>query len=460
MDTKQLKQKILDLAIRGKLVPQDPNDEPASVLLERIRKEKEQLIASGKLKKSKSKTTDTPHYENVPFEIPDSWEWVRLEELCTFDNGYAFSSKDYKKSGIPLIRISNIQRNTIDLKDVVYIQGDYPEQFIISKGDLLIAMSGATTGKMGIYSYYDKAYLNQRVGNIRNINTQVLHPSYRNYFLVYQSSHILQLAYGGAQPNISANMVLGLSIPLPPIEEQKRIVAEIERWFALIDEIENSKLELQDVINQTKSKVLSLAISGKLVPQDPNDEPAIELLHRINPSFKPCDTSHYENLPSGWTVLTVGEVADYINGRAFKPSEWEQTGLPIIRIQNLNDEEAAYNYSTAHFEDKYLVHNGDLLFAWAASLGTYIWQKEDAWLNQHIFKVIPKPFIERDFLYYSFINMIDDFYAESHGSGMVHITKGKFETRPIHIPPLAEQKRIVERIETIFAQLDTITAEL
>ena len=170
--------------------------------------------------------------------------------------------------------------------------------------------------------------------------------------------------------------------------------------------------------------------------------------------------SHYENLPNGWTISTVGEVADYINGRAFKPSEWELTGLPIIRIQNLNDEEATYNYSTAQFEDKYLVHNGDLLFAWAASLGTYIWQKEDAWLNQHIFKVIPKPFIERDFLYYSFINMIDDFYAESHGSGMVHITKGKFETRPILIPPLVEQKRIIERIETIFVQLDTITAEL
>ena len=158
--------------------------------------------------------------------------------------------------------------------------------------------------------------------------------------------------------------------------------------------------------------------------------------------------------------MTVGEVADYINGRAFKPTEWEQKGLPIIRIQNLNDEDAAYNYSTAKFEDKYLVHKGDLLSAWAASLGTYIWQKDDAWLNQHIFKVIPKPFISRNFLYYSFINMIDDFYAESHGSGMVHITKGKFETRPILIPPIAEQKRIVERIETIFASLDTITAEL
>ena len=171
-------------------------------------------------------------------------------------------------------------------------------------------------------------------------------------------------------------------------------------------------------------------------------------------------TSHYQNLPQGWTVLEVGEVAEYINGRAFKPTEWEKTGLPIIRIQNLNDENAPYNYSTAKYEDRYLVQNGDLLFAWAASLGTYIWNKGDAWLNQHIFKVIPKSFIQKKFLYYSFIVMIGDFYAESHGSGMVHITKGKFEDRPILIPPIAEQKRIVSKIEEILAVIDAISAEL
>ena len=213
-------------------------------------------------------------------------------------------------------------------------------------------------------------------------------------------------------------------------------------------------------VQKLRAKVLDLAIHGKLVPQDPNDEPAAELLKRIAPHATPCDTSHYENLPQGWCILTVGEVADYINGRAFKPSEWEKHGLPIIRIQNLNDGDASYNYSTAKFEDKYLIHNGDLLFAWAASLGTYIWQKDDAWLNQHIFKVIPKPFILRDFLYYSFINMIDDFYAESHGTGMVHITKGKFEKRPIYIPPIKEQQRIVDKIRLALFSLDTITAEL
>ena len=153
-------------------------------------------------------------------------------------------------------------------------------------------------------------------------------------------------------------------------------------------------------------------------------------------------------------------MATYINGRAFKPSEWEQNGLPIIRIQNLNDSDAPYNYSSATYETKYLVKDGDLLFAWAASLGTYIWNGGNAWLNQHIFKVEPKEFIDKYFLYYSLVNLIAEFYRQTHGSGMVHITKGKFENTPILIPPLAEQKRIVVVLEKIYYQLDKITAEL
>ncbi len=467
MDTKQLKQKILDLAIRGKLVPQDPKDEPASVLLERIRKEKEQLIASGKLKKSKSKTTDTPHYENVPFEIPDSWEWVRLGELYNAVSAKRVLQADWKQEGVPFYRAREIvklsQFGFVD--NDLFITEEHYQSLKAAYGiplpnDIILSAVG-TIGKTYIVRKSDKFYYKDAsvlcLQNLFKLNSQYIQIAL-NSPVVQDQMH--EQSKGTTVDTITIEKVGNYILPLPPLAEQKRIVAELERWFALIDEIEQNKVDLREYIKQAKSKVLDLAIYGKLVPQDPNDEPAIDLLKRINPHFTPCDTSHYENLPEGWTVLTVGKVADYINGRAFKPSEWEQTGLPIIRIQNLNDEEAAYNYSTAHFEDKYLVHNGDLLFAWAASLGTYIWQKEDAWLNQHIFKVIPKPFIERDFLYYSFINMIDDFYAESHGSGMVHITKGKFETRPILIPPLAEQKRIVERIETIFAQLDTITAEL
>ena len=153
-------------------------------------------------------------------------------------------------------------------------------------------------------------------------------------------------------------------------------------------------------------------------------------------------------------MKTLGTVATYINGRAFKPSEWEKAGMPIIRIQNLTSENAPYNYSKGIFEEKYIVHNGDLLFAWSASLGAHIWKGQDAWLNQHIFKVLPKEGIDRDYLYYFLLAVVAELYAKTHGSGMVHITKAPFMNTPIPVPSLPEQERIVSRIEELFSQLD------
>ena len=157
---------------------------------------------------------------------------------------------------------------------------------------------------------------------------------------------------------------------------------------------------------------------------------------------------------------TLGSVATYINGRAFKPSEWKHQGLPIIRIQNLNSTKEKYNYSDEQHEDRYLIKNGDLLFAWSASLGAHIWKGSDAWLNQHIFKVIPHDDINKMYLYYFLLNVAADLYAKTHGSGMVHITKGPFLSTAIPVPPLAEQERIVEKIEELFSQLDAAVDEL
>ena len=165
-------------------------------------------------------------------------------------------------------------------------------------------------------------------------------------------------------------------------------------------------------------------------------------------------------MPEGWTILKVGNVAEYINGRAFKPEEWEQTGLPIIRIQNLNDPNAYYNRTKNEYEEKYLIKKGDLLFAWAASLGTYIWKGDDAWLNQHIFKVVPYPFMDKKYLYYAFHAMITEFYRKSHGSGMIHITRKQFEEITLWLPPLAEQYRIVQYLQQVFEKLDSIVENL
>ena len=276
--------------------------------------------------------------------------------------------------------------------------------------------------------------------------------------MVINSMKLDDYITGSAQPKLSQDNLNKIPIILPPLSEQQRIIAETERWFSFIDQIEQDKSYLQTIIKQAKSTILNLAIHGKLVPQDPNDESAAELLKRINPKAEiTCDNGHY---PLGWCKTQLKYIADYVNGRAFKPEEWETNGLPIVRIQNLNDETAPYNKSSKSYEEKYLIHKGDLLFAWAASLGTYIWEKGDAWLNQHIFKVIPFVFMDKLYLYYSLESLIKDFYKESHGSGMVHITKKKFEDIECFVPPFAEQQRIVAKIEKLFSILDNIQKSL
>lgn len=160
-------------------------------------------------------------------------------------------------------------------------------------------------------------------------------------------------------------------------------------------------------------------------------------------------------LPIGWVKIELKQLGQYINGRAFKPTEWKTTGLPIIRIQNLNNSAAIFNHSPLQHERKYLVKEGDLLMAWSASLGVYIWDKKDAWLNQHIFKVIPNTYlVTKRFLYYALQEAIEEFYLKSHGSGIVHITKPVFESHEIPIPPLEEQKRIVDKLDAIMDKVE------
>lgn len=159
-------------------------------------------------------------------------------------------------------------------------------------------------------------------------------------------------------------------------------------------------------------------------------------------------------LPKGWKLVKLGDVANYVNGRAFKPNEWEKEGIPIIRIQNLNNQNSKYNYAKKGFEEKYKVVNGDLLFAWSASLGAYIWKGNDAWLNQHIFKVVPKVSTNTTYLFYLLEKIVQELYSKAHGSGMVHVTKGKFEATEIPLPPLLIQHAIVSKIEELFSELD------
>ena len=173
-------------------------------------------------------------------QLPEGWSICKLSKLCKIENGFAFSSNDYKSEGTPLIHISNIVNNSIDLTDCVYIQNNAEYRFVVNKGDLLIAMSGATTGKMGVYSFERTAFLNQRVGNIKILDGSLLSADYRNVYMQSKVDDILKFAYGGAQPNISASVIGDFDILLPPLEEQKRIVCTVNKVFTKLDTIMES----------------------------------------------------------------------------------------------------------------------------------------------------------------------------------------------------------------------------
>ena len=405
----------------------------------------------------------------MPFEIPESWCWCKLSDVCNFESGYAFSSDDYKDKGTPLVRISNIQDGLVSLDNCVYIEGDIDKRFIINNGDLLIAMSGATTGKMGVYQYDCPALLNQRVGNIK-VNTSLLLQKYRDYFMQSQGDLILKLSYGGAQPNVSAKIISDLFIPIPSLNEQEKIVAEIEKWFGFIDEIENGKIELESHIKKTKSKILDLAISGKLVPQDPNDEPAIELLKRINPDFEPCDNSHYENLPENWCLAKVKDVF-VINPRNKAEDNTIAGFIPMTLIDDGYSNTFSYEKRKwgsiktgfTHFAD------GDVA---VAKISPCLENRKSIVLRDlpngigagttelHVFRssvVVPE--------YALYFFKSEYFISKCVGTfngvvGQQRVGKNIIEEIQIPIPPIDEQTKIVSTIETIFTQLNTITAEL
>ena len=268
MDTKKLRQKILDLAIHGKLVPQDPNDEPASVLLERIKAEKERLIKEGKIKRSKktAKTSDTPHYENIPFEIPDNWVWTTIGNLCSkIGSGSTPKGSNYSSEGVLFFRSQNVHNDGIVLDDIKYISDEVHQSMIgteVLPNDLLLNITGGSLGRCAIVSNeIDKGNVSQHVCILRPITIS------SNYFHALILSTFFSKSMkitGSGREGLPKYNLEQMMFPLPPLAEQKRIVSEIERWFSLIDIIENGKQDLQTIIKQAKSKILDLAIHGKV----------------------------------------------------------------------------------------------------------------------------------------------------------------------------------------------------
>ena len=452
MDTKKLRQKILDLAIHGKLVPQDPNDEPASVLLERIKAEKERLIKEGKIKGSKksAKTSDTPHYGNVPFEVPDNWAWTTLGNIGTWQAGGtpSRSNKSYYGGNIPWLK-------TGDLNDglITNIPEKITEDAVANSsakinptGSVLIAMYGATIGKLGILTF--PATTNQAC--CACIEYFAITQKYLFYFLLSHRDMFIAKGGGGAQPNISKEIIVNTAIPLPPLAEQERIVTEIERWFTLIDQLEQGKSDLQTVIKQAKSRVLYLTIHGKLVPQNPNDEPAIDLLKRINPDFTPCDNGHYPQLPDGWCKCRLEDIVEYEQPQAYivNSTDYDDRYLtPVLTagksfvIGYTNETEGIYqNTPCIIFDD----------FTTDSKLVDFPFKVKSSAMK--ILKVAADIEIEYVAMFMNITRLIGDTHKRYWIS--------EYSKLCMPIPPRKEQKRIINATNAMFEKLDAIMESL
>ena len=480
MDTKALRQKILDLAIHGKLVPQDPNDEPASVLLERIKAEKERLIKEGKIKRSKksAKTSDTPHY---PYLLPKGWVWTILPELCIIpitDGTHQTPTYTDKEHGIPFISSKDVTSQRINWDNVKYITKELHEELYRriapQKDDILLAKNG-TTGVAAIVEdsrVFDIYVTLAVIRPSQNIYPRYLYQVINSNFCKEQFNNHLT---GIGLPNLHLVDIKKTIIPLPPFAEQQRIVAEIEKWFALIDQIEQEKSDLQTIIKQTKSKILDLAIHGKLVPQDPNDEPAIELLKRINPNFTPCDNGHSEKFPQDWEHILIGDyveaVTDFVASGSFASLREnvkyynEPNYAILVRTKDFqNNFKQDLVYTDQHGYDflaKSNLFGGELIFSNVGSIGKIFIVPE---LNQKM-TLAPNAIMVRfhndkqqKWFYYLFSSTTGQSLLDSITSATAigKFNKTDFKKLPIPIPPLAEQQRIVQKIEELFSVLDNI----
>jgi len=458
MDTKALRQKILDLAIHGKLVPQDPNDEPASVLLERIKAEKERLIKEGKIKRSKksAKSSDTPHY---PYLLPNGWEWCNLEDIVC-ELKYGTSEKSLSVGKIAVLRMGNITNvGTIDYSNLVYSSNNEDiKLYSLEKDDLLFNRTNSSewVGKTAIYKKEQPAIY---AGYLIRIRPILIFSDYLN--TVMNSSYYRNWCYNVKtdavnQSNINAQKLSQLMIPIPPLKEQERIVVEVAKWISLIDTIKNSKEDLQTTIKQAKSKILNLAIHGKLVPQDPNDEPAIELLKRINPDFTPCDNGHSRKLPQGWAYCQLSNVLKITMGQSPKGD-------------SLNNKRGIeFHQGKICFSDKFLLESGiftneptkiaepnSILLCVRAPVGVVNITKNQICIGRGLCALT---LFEGnvDFYFYLLQTLQDSFDNQSTGTTFKAISGEIIRNENIILPPLAEQQRIVQKIEELFHVFDNI----
>ena len=525
MDTKALRQKILDLAIRGKLVPQDPNDEPASVLLERIRAEKQQMVKDGKLKPKDIKNDtiifkgeDNLHYEKfpdgsmkciedeIPFELPQGWEWARIRNISTVKGGKRLP-KGMSFSESPTdhayIRVTDMKNNTVITTDLRYITDDVYEKiknYTISKDDLYVTIAG-TIGVVGeVPDELNGMNLTENAVKITDItiNKTFLCLLIQSEFVQQQ---FVDKTHQVAMPKLALERILSTLIPICPISEQLSIISKFNELSLLVNDIQENKQELIDTISLTKSKILDLAIRGKLVPQDPNDEPASVLLERIRTEkeelikqgkikrdkkesviFRGDDNSYYEKigdtitcideelpfeLPDGWiwcrgsscflpmeSRKPSGTYFKYIDidsidnkHQAIKKAKITETAKAPSRANRaVFDSSILFSLVRPYLKNIALVdsNNADSI----VSTGFYIATSNGTFIPKYLYILMISAYV---------VNGLNQFMK---GDNSPSISKDNIEKWLYPVPPLAEQEKIADIVQKYIRILEDIEKSL
>ena len=420
--------------------------------------------------------SDTPHY---PYLLPNGWEWCNLEDIVC-ELKYGTSEKSLSVGKIAVLRMGNITNvGTIDYSNLVYSSNNEDiKLYSLEKDDLLFNRTNSSewVGKTAIYKKEQPAIY---AGYLIRIRPILIFSDYLN--TVMNSSYYRNWCYNVKtdavnQSNINAQKLSQLMIPIPPLKEQERIVVEVAKWISLIDTIKNSKEDLQTTIKQAKSKILNLAIHGKLVPQDPNDEPAIELLKRINPDFTPGDNGHYTfDVPSGWITTNLGSIFNVVSAKRILKSDWKHSGVPFYRareiaklsIYGLVDNELYI--SEEHYnslKEKFPVPKAsDIMISAVGTIGKcYIVKESDKFYykDASVLCLCNDYQINAKYIYHIMRSeyMLKQMYDNSKGTTVDTITIEKAKQYILPLPPLAEQQRIVAKIEETVSIFDGIQNSL
>ncbi|EOU1140631.1 restriction endonuclease subunit S [Clostridium perfringens] len=495
MDTQALKNKILQLAIQGKLVTQNENDEPASVLLERIKKEKEQLISNKIIKKEKP-LPEITNQEKL-FDLPENWEWCRLNDVCRLITDGTHSTPKYTEKGVPFISVKDLTRGFIDFSDTKFISLE--EHKILKKRcnpeleDILLTKIG-TTGIAKVIDTTKEFSIFVSVALLKLFNKEI----YSKYIELLINSPFVKMqseknTQGVGNKNLVIRCIKSFIIPIPPIEEQKRIVAKVDSLFKLIDELDSNKQDLLQNISDARNKVLQLAIQGKLVPQNENGEPASVLLKKMKEEKEQLikdkiirkekafpditDDEKTFNIPNGWEWCRLCDIGIYKKGpfgstitkSMFVPKS--ENTIKVYEQKNAiqkNWKLGDYYVTKEYFEEKlkgFEVFEGDIIVSCAGTIGeTYIMPREieRGVINQALMRIKLFNGVDIDYflMYFDFI-LKETSKESSKGSAIKNIPPFDiFKKMLLPLPPLEEQKRILAKVNIIMNYLDRLEKEI